>query len=53
MKETMSKTLVDYYGINFQNEYNRAVTDAWDKAQERVSWSSNLSFVLWILNAVI
>lgn len=36
VKETMSKTLVDYYGVNFQNEYNRAVTDAWDKAQERL-----------------
>ena len=32
----MSDTLVNYYGVNYQNERNRAVTDAWDKAQERV-----------------
>ncbi|ESO09881.1 hypothetical protein HELRODRAFT_167698 [Helobdella robusta] len=36
VKETMSSTLTDFYGVNFQNEYNRAVTDAWDKAQERL-----------------
>jgi hypothetical protein len=36
IKDTMSSTLTDYYGVNFQSEYNRAVTDAWDKAQERL-----------------
>lgn len=36
VQQTMSDTLVNYYGVNYQNERNRAVTDAWDKAQERV-----------------
>lgn len=36
VQDTMSDTLISYYGINFQNDYNRAVTDAWDIAQERL-----------------
>lgn len=32
----MSETLVQYYGVEFQYEKNRLVTDAWDKTQERV-----------------
>lgn len=36
IQKTMSETLVQYYGVEFQNEKNRLVTDAWDKTQERL-----------------
>jgi len=36
VKTTMSTTLTDHYGFNFESDYNRAVTDAWDRAQERL-----------------
>lgn len=36
VKETMSSTLTDFYGFDYQLEYNRQVTDAWDMAQERL-----------------
>jgi len=32
----MSDTLKEAYGVNFESHTNRAITDAWDKAQERV-----------------
>lgn len=36
VRQTMSDTLVNHYGVDYQSDYNRAVTDAWDKAQERL-----------------
>lgn len=36
VRDTMSSTLVDHYGVDFHLRYNRQVTDAWDKAQERL-----------------
>lgn len=36
VRQTMSDTLVNHYGVDYQNERNRAVTDAWDMAQERL-----------------
>lgn len=33
----MKDTLRDRYGVDQHEEFNRAVTHAWDKAQERVS----------------
>lgn len=36
VKSTMSDTLVKSYGVNFESATNRAITDAWDKAQERL-----------------
>lgn len=36
VQQTMSYTLINNYGVDYQLEYNRAVTDAWDKAQERL-----------------
>lgn len=36
VRSTMSTTLTDHYGFGFESEYNRAVTDAWDRAQERL-----------------
>jgi len=36
VKSTMSASLTDSYGVNFESHTNRAITDAWDKAQERV-----------------
>ena len=35
MKESITK----YYGVNLDDSYNRAITDAWDNAQERVRFS--------------
>ena len=32
MKESIQK----YYGVNLDDSYNRAITDAWDNAQEKV-----------------
>lgn len=36
VKTTMSETLKTSYGVNFEKQSNRAITDAWDKAQERL-----------------
>jgi hypothetical protein len=36
VKSTMSETLINSYGVNFESQSNRAITDAWDKAQERL-----------------
>jgi len=36
VKGTMSDSLTESYGVNFESHTNRAITDAWDKAQERV-----------------
>lgn len=36
VKSTMSDTLIKQYGVNFESSSNRAITDAWDKAQERL-----------------
>ena len=36
VKSTMSASLSDSYGVEFESHTNRAITDAWDKAQERV-----------------
>jgi len=36
VKTSMSTTLTDHYGFGFDSDYNRAVTDAWDRAQERL-----------------
>ena len=32
MKESIQK----YYEVNLDDSYNRAITDAWDNAQEKV-----------------
>jgi hypothetical protein len=32
----MSSSLINSYGVNFESKTNRDITDAWDKAQERV-----------------
>jgi len=39
VKSTMSSSLTDSYGVSFEEHTNRAITDAWDKAQERV-WTN-------------
>lgn len=36
VKGTMSDTLKESYGVGFESYTNRAITDAWDKAQERL-----------------
>jgi len=36
IRNSMSTTLTNYYGFGFDSDYNRAVTDAWDRAQERL-----------------
>lgn len=36
VQTSMSTTLTDHYGVDFESSYNRAVTDAWDRAQERL-----------------
>jgi hypothetical protein len=36
VKSTMSDTLINSYGVNFESKSNRDITDAWDKAQERL-----------------
>jgi len=36
VKDTMTKTLKERYGVNFNERFNRLVTDAWDRAQERL-----------------
>jgi hypothetical protein len=33
---TMEETLKKYYGVDFHNLWNRQVTEAWDRAQERL-----------------
>ena len=33
----MADTLKNRYAVDMQHWYNRRVTEAWDKAQERVS----------------
>jgi hypothetical protein len=32
----MSETLVNSYGVGYESKTNRDITDAWDKAQERL-----------------
>ena len=39
MQETMTETLKEHYGVDFHNLRNRQITDAWDKAQEKVECS--------------
>jgi hypothetical protein len=36
VRETMKDTLTTYYGVDLYERKNHAVTDAWDRAQERV-----------------
>jgi len=36
IKQTMSDSLLNSYGISFDSKSNRDITDAWDKAQERL-----------------
>lgn len=36
VRETMSETLRNYYGVELEYYYNQMVTDGWDKAQERL-----------------
>ena len=36
VKSYMRESLQTYYGVNLDDSYNRAVTDAWEKAQDRV-----------------
>lgn len=36
VKSTMSSSLISSYGVNYESKTNRDITDAWDKAQERV-----------------
>ena len=33
----MADTLINHYGVDLYEQRNRLITDAWDKAQERVS----------------
>ena len=42
MKESIQK----YYGVNLDDSYNRAITDAWDNAQEKVFRFVNDTFSL-------
>ena len=42
MKDSIQK----YYGVNLDDSYNRAITDAWDNAQEKVLRFVNDSFSL-------
>lgn len=44
VKKSMQDTLQNYYGVDFQHDFNRFVTDAWDKTQERVgTWHVSLT----------
>lgn len=36
VKSVMRESLQDYYGWNLDDSYHRAVTDAWDNAQEKL-----------------
>ncbi len=36
IQDTMTETLVENYGVELHDDFNRAVTKAWDKAQEKV-----------------
>ena len=36
LKDEMAETLRRYYGVNLEKQYNRDVTYAWDRIQERV-----------------
>lgn len=36
VRQTMSDTLVNYYGVNLEYYDNRMITDGWDKAQDRL-----------------
>lgn len=36
VQDTMTDTLVNHYGVELQYRRNRLITDAWDKAQERL-----------------
>merc|ERR1712002_618326 len=36
VKKTMRKSLIDYYGVENYRRKNKAVTDAWDRAQEKM-----------------
>jgi len=36
VRNSMSTTLTNSYGFGYDSDYNRAVTDAWDRAQERL-----------------
>ena len=42
VQDTMEATLKKHYGVNFHNLFNRQVTDAWDRAQEKVGLFRNL-----------
>ncbi len=35
VKSFMRETLQEYYGVNLDDSYNRAVTDAWDSVQSK------------------
>ncbi len=39
VKSVMKESIQRYYGVNLDDSYNRAVTDAWDNAQEKVRTS--------------
>ena len=47
VQDTMAKTLINHYGVDLYERRNRLITDAWDKAQERVcllllrNWTNN------------
>lgn len=53
VRQTMSDTLVNYYGVNLEYYDNRMITDGWDKAQDRVRlikyWTSIVKFYLSVL----
>ena len=36
----MADTLKNHYGVNFNERFNRLVTNSWDRAQERVGCKS-------------
>jgi len=52
VKGTMSDSLKQSYGIGFESHTNRAITDAWDKAQERVSLNCFLHVIRRALTEV-
>ena len=47
MRATMQNTLRQNYGVDSQHEFNRAVTEGWDRVQEKVR-TFYLFFVLSI-----
>ena len=50
VKRSMSNTLINYYDVDLHRFFNREVTKAWNKAQQRVNFTftgETLSSVLY------